>query len=61
MARMGIIKLTYLYYKNDSIYERIKSRLAAKGKTPQKPSNDLQGVYLLEDSHAVIGDLVKQI
>lgn len=61
MARMGIIKLTYLYYKNDSIYERIKTRLAAKGKTPQKPNNDLQGTYLCEDSRNVIGSLVKQI
>jgi hypothetical protein len=34
LARVGIIKMTYLYYKNDSIYARIKSRLAAKGKTP---------------------------
>ena len=35
LARIAIIKLTYLYYKNDSIYERIKSRLAAKGKSVQ--------------------------
>lgn len=28
-ARVAVIKLTYLYYKNDSIYARIKNRLAA--------------------------------
>ena len=61
LARVGIIKLTYLYYKNDTIYDRIKARLAAKGKIPQKPNNDLNGVYLCEDSVNVIANLVKQI
>lgn len=61
LARVGIIKLTYLYYKNDTIYARIKSRLAAKGKTPTKPSNDLTGIYICEDSASVVARLVKQI
>lgn len=59
LARVGIIKLTYLYYKNDTLYERIKSRLAAKGKTPTKPSNDLTGTYFCDDSSAVVAGLVK--
>lgn len=53
--------MTYLYYKNDTIYTRILSRLAAKGKQPQKPTSDLQGVYMPEDSKAVISKLVSQI
>jgi translation initiation factor 3 subunit C len=61
LARVGIIKLTYLYYKNDTIYSRIRERLAAKGKVPQNPSNDLTGIYLCEDSANVIAGLVKQI
>ena len=30
-ARLALIKLTYLYYKNDSIYARIKKRIEQKG------------------------------
>lgn len=61
LSRIGIIKLTYLYYKNDTIYERIRERLAAKGKAPQKPSDDLTGTYLPEDSKSTISALFRQI
>jgi hypothetical protein len=30
-ARIALIKLTYLYYKNDSIYTKIESRILQKG------------------------------
>ncbi len=30
-ARISLIKLTYLYYKNDAIYEKIRKRMEAKG------------------------------
>jgi hypothetical protein len=29
-ARVAIVKLTYIYYKHDSIYQRIKDRLGSK-------------------------------
>jgi len=50
-SRVAIIKLTYLYYKNDATYATIKARLASKG--AEDPS-----VYMLENSEEVISGLV---
>jgi len=48
-ARVAIVKLTYIYYKNDSIYERIKVRLGSKVDS---------GIYLVEKSQETIAALV---
>jgi len=53
-ARVAVIKLTYLYYKNDTMYETIKTRMNAKGEVDTN-------VYLLENSETVIADLVSQV
>jgi len=52
MSRVAIIKLTYLYYKSDSMYASIKTRLAR-----QSPEASAK-VYLPEDSCKMVGDLV---
>lgn len=39
-ARVAIVKLNYIYYKNDSTYQAIKARL---GKVPE-------GIYFMENS-----------
>lgn len=61
-ARSAIVKLTYVYYKNDSIYERIRSRLAAKGKATEAGSNDEStGVYFLANPREAIEDLCRTV
>lgn len=54
-ARAATIKLTYLYYKNDSIYEKIHARLEKKGQSAASNKN----IYFLDNSQKVISDLVK--
>jgi len=51
-ARVAMVKLTYIYYKNDSIYERIKSRLGTR-------SNE--NIYFISNSREVIADLVSLV
>jgi len=46
-ARIAVIKLQYLYYKNDSIYEQIRQRIAAKGKNLAEA---LRRIYILPNS-----------
>lgn len=48
-ARVSIVKLTYIYYKNDSIYQRIRARLGSKTDT---------GIYLVSKSQEMISALV---
>ena len=43
-ARLAIIKLQYLYYKNDTIYEQIRQRIEAKGKNL---AESLKHIYIL--------------
>jgi Eukaryotic translation initiation factor 3 subunit 8 N-terminus len=47
-ARISIVKLNYLYYKNDNIYEQIKNRLGGR-------STD--SVYLVTNSQKIIEEL----
>jgi len=55
------VKLTYVYYKNDSINDRIRARLVAKGKQLTKPTSDLTGTYICEDSKATVAAIVRQV
>ena len=48
-ARVAIVKLTYIYYKHDSIYQRIKDRLGSKVDS---------GIYLVARSQEVTNALV---
>lgn len=47
--RVAIVKLNYIYYKNDSIYAAIKQRL---GKAPA-------GVYFLANSQETVAELAE--
>lgn len=58
-ARVGLIKLTYLYYKHDSIYEKIKDRITAKG--GPNVEEKLGNVYLMQHSQEQIDATVKHI
>jgi len=52
-ARLSIIKLTYLHYKNDSIYLKIKARLGSRATDSQ--------LYMVENSESLIADLVSKV
>ena len=56
-ARIALIKLTYLYYKNDSIYAKIKKRIEQKGEGEEQKGK-LQEIYFLEDSQGEIDSIV---
>ena len=56
-ARISLIKLTYLYYKNDSTYIKIKKRIEMRG-SPEEASKRLQGIYFLDNSAAEIDKIV---
>ena len=43
-SRIAIIKLQYLYYKNDIIYDQIRQRIEAKGKNL---AQYLKSIYIL--------------
>lgn len=43
-SRLAIIKLQYLYYKNDSIYDKIRERIEAKGRNLAEA---LKKIYIL--------------
>lgn len=47
IARIGLIKLEHIYYKNDSLYEKTKEQLKDK---PEK----LNDLYFLDGSSEVI-------
>ena len=57
-ARISIIKLQYLYYKNDIIYEQIRQRIEAKGKNL---AESLKSIYILQNSQQEIAELVSQV
>jgi len=57
-ARIMVIKLTYLYYKHDSIYEKIKDRIKNKG---GDSSEKLNKIYFVDDSQKLIDEIVKHI
>lgn len=48
-ARVAIVKLNYIYYKTDSIYEKIKARIGQRS---------TKNVYLVSDSVETINQLV---
>jgi hypothetical protein len=50
-ARVALIKIVYLYYKSDTIYEQIKIRLATQKKASQT-------VYFENNSQETIASLV---
>jgi translation initiation factor 3 subunit C len=54
-SRIALIKIIYLHYKNDSIYEKIDERLK------QKTASTTEGIYLLEDSQKTIAELVQHV
>jgi len=54
-SRIAIIKLQYLYYKNDTIYDAIRQRLADKGKNL---AESLKKIYILSSSQREIAELV---
>ena len=51
-ARVAIVKLTYIYYKNDSIYDRIKLRLGSRIDS---------SIYILSNSQETIAALVSLV
>ena len=51
-ARISLIKLTYLYYKNDAIYEKIQKRLEAKNS--EAATAQLKTIYFVKNSDAEI-------
>lgn len=55
-ARISLIKLQYIYYKNDSIYLKMKKRIEAKGGAAQ-----LKGIYFVENSAAEIVKIVEAV
>lgn len=57
-ARISLIKLTYLYYKNDLLYTKIKKRIETKG---GDTVSQLKGIYFLEDSSSTIDEIVKLV
>ena len=57
-SRIAIIKLQYLYYKNDIIYEQIRQRIEAKGKNL---AQSLKSIYILQNSQQEIAELVSQV
>ena len=48
-ARISLIKLTYLYYKNDNTYTKIKKRIEMKCNGGEAAKR-LQGIYFLDNS-----------
>lgn len=55
---MAIVKLQYLYYKNDSIYDQIRHRLQNKGKNLAEA---LRKIYILQNSQQSIAELAQQV
>ena len=55
-ARIALIKLTYLYYKNDSIYTKIENRILQKAGEGSK--DQLKSIYFLKNSEAEIEKIV---
>lgn len=58
-ARISLIKLNYLYYKNDSTYLKIKKRIEACG--AEDAAKRLQGIYFLENSGQEIERIVQLV
>ena len=57
-ARISLIKMTYIYYKNDSTYEKIRKRIEQKG---DAAANMLKNVYMMADSAAEIESIVQLV
>ena len=58
-ARIALIKLTYLYYKNDSIYSKIQKRIEQKaGANAQE---QLKSIYFFNDSQNEIKKIVQLV
>ena len=58
-GRISLIKLQYIYYKNDSIYAKIKKRMEAKGGSDV--AERLSGIYTVEDSMVEIEKIVQLV
>ena len=58
-ARISLIKLTYLYYKNDSTYSKIKKRIEQRG--AEDLANRLKGIYFLENSASEVDSIVQLV
>lgn len=55
-ARIKVIKLTYLYYKHDSLYVKMKERIAQKG-----VNETTKNLFTVDNSEELVDDLVKHI
>lgn len=51
-SRVGIIKLTYIYYKNDSLYTQIKEKFQKRGQSVDAKT------YMVDNSQETVQDLV---
>lgn len=61
-ARISLIKLTYLYYKNDSTYTKIKNRIENRvGGVAEEVAKRVKGIYFLENSATEIEKIVQQV
>lgn len=58
-ARISLIKLNYLYYKNDSTYLKIRSRLQQQGGENQAAR--LAAIYFLDNSAVEIENIVQLV
>lgn len=58
-ARISLIKLTYLYYKNDSTYSKIKKRIEQRG--AEDLANRLKSIYFLENSASEVESIVQLV
>lgn len=51
-ARVAVVKLNYVYYKQDSLYEKIKARLGSRSS---------KNVYIVESSVETVSSLVAHV
>lgn len=58
-ARIQLIKLTYIYYKNDSTYAKIKKRVQSKGE--EAAAVLLKSIYFMEDSRSEVDKIVQLV
>lgn len=58
-ARIALIKLTYLYYKNDSIYAKIQKRIEQKAGAGA--AEQLKSIYIFNNSDEEIKKIVQLV
>ena len=57
-ARISLIKLNYLYYKNDNMYTKIEQRIKQKA---GNNADQLKSIYFLRDSDSEIKKIVELV